>query len=269
MFMKKLGLIAGNRTFPLHVARAAKAQGYEVIAVALREETDPALESEVAKTHWVSLKEVGTVPDLLKKEGIKELILAGQIKPERVLQSEEQLDLVTRSLLKLLPDRKGNSLMKMAVHYLEAQGFHVLDSGTFLKEWIPMPGVLTKRQPTADEQADLSYGMPIALQLARIGIGQTIVVYRKSVVSVEAMEGTDATIRRAGQVVGPGSVVIKACGPDHDMRFDIPVVGIETISAMQESGAACFGMEAKRTLLFDRVKLIEEADKRNLTLVAL
>ncbi len=267
--VKKLGLIAGNRTFPIHVARAAKAQGYEVIAVGLKEETSVNLEQEVDRIHWVSLMEVGNVPILLRQEGIQDLILAGQIKPERVLQSEERLDPMTRSLLKLLPDRKGSSLMKMAVHYLEAQGFHVLDSATFLKEWIPAAGVLTKRAPTPEEQADLSFGMPLALQLARWGIGQTIVVRRKAVISVEGMEGTDATIQRAGQVVGSGCAVVKACGPDHDMRFDIPVVGIETIRAMAQARATCLGIEAKRTLLFDRPQLIAEADRAGISIVAL
>ncbi len=266
--MTKLGLIAGNRTFPVHVARAAKAQGYEVIAVGLREETDPSLEQEVQKMHWVTLKEIGNVPDLLKQDGVREIILAGQIKPERVLQSEEGFDPVAKLLLSLVPDRRGSSLMKMAVYYLESKGFRVLDSATFLKEWIPQAGVLPRRQPTPEEKADVSYALPLAVQLNRWGIGQTLIVRRKSVVAVEGMEGTDSAIRRAGEIVGPGCVVIKACGPDHDMRFDIPVVGIKTIQVMKEVGAVCLGIEARRTLLFDRPALTQDADEAEVGMIA-
>ncbi|MBI3332629.1 MAG: UDP-2,3-diacylglucosamine diphosphatase LpxI [Candidatus Omnitrophica bacterium] len=263
----KLGLIAGNRTFPIHVARAARAQGYQVVAVGLKEETEPDLEKEVDVMHWVSFPQIGQVPDLLKKEGVRELILAGQIRPERLLERDHRFDDLIQQLLKWIPDRSGSSAMKLAVHYLEAQGFRVLDSGTFLKDWIPAAGPLTRRAATAEEQADISYGLPLARQISRAGIGQTIVVRRKAVVAVEGMEGTDAAIRRAGSIAGPGCVVVKACGPEHDMRFDIPVVGLETISAMEEAGAGCLAAEAKRTLFFDLPQLAAEADRRGLAIV--
>ncbi len=266
---KRLGLIAGNRTFPIHVAKAARALGYEVVAVGLREETEAALEPEVARMHWVTLKEVGKVPELLKKEGIQQVLLAGQIKPERLLEGEERFDGFVQQLFKMLPDRSGSSAMKMAVRYLESQGFQVLDSGTFVKDWIPGAGVLTRRVPSEQEQADFKYGVVLARQMSHLGIGQTVVIRRKAVAAVEAIEGTDAAIRRAGQVAGPGCVVVKACGPDHDMRFDIPVVGLDTIRAMVEAKATCLCMEAKRTILFDRPQLIAQADADGLALVAL
>lgn len=266
--MPKLGIIAGNRTFPIHVARAAKANGYEVVAIGLKEETSAALEKEVDRMHWVTLAEVGTIPDLLRREQVKEVILAGQIKPERLLQGEDRFEGVVAQLFKLLPDRSGTSAMKLAVHILEAQGFLVLDSGTFLKDWIPAPGVLTRRSPTQEEKEDLAYGLSLALELSRLGVGQTVVVRRKGLVAVEAMEGTDAAIRRAGQIAGEGCVVVKACGPKHDMRFDIPVVGLETIQAMKDTKASCLGVEAKRTLLFDRPQLLAEADSAQIAVVA-
>ena len=267
--MPKLGLIAGNRTFPIHVAKAARALGYEVVAIGLREETDPALEPEVARMHWVTLKELGKVPELLKKEGIQQLLLAGQIKPERLLEGDNRFDGLVQQLFRMVPDRSGTSAMKMAVRYLEAQGFQVLDSGTFVKDWIPSAGVLTRRSPNEQEQTDFKYGLPIAREMSRLGIGQTVVVRRKAVVAVEAIEGTDAAIRRAGQAAGPGCVVVKACGPNHDMRFDIPVIGLDTIRAMAESQATCLCMEAKRTILFDRPQLVAQADAGGLSLVAL
>ncbi len=250
------------------MAKAAKSQGYDVVAIGLKEETAASLEQEVGRMYWLTLDNVGDVPDLLKKEEIKEVILAGQIRPERLLQGDSKFDGVVQQLLKFVPDRSGASAMKIAVHYLESQGFKVLDSSVFLKEWIPQQGVLTKRPPTAEEQADVLYGIPLARDLNRLGIGQTLVIRRKSVVAVEAMEGTDAAVARAGQVAGAGCVVVKACGSQHDMRFDIPVLGIETVRAMSESGASCIGVEAKRTLLFEKPELVAEADQRGLAIVA-
>lgn len=267
--MPKLGLMAGNRSFPLHVARAARARGYEVVAVGLREETDPVLEKEVGRMHWVSLSEIGSVPTLFKNEGVRELILAGQIRPERLLGPEGRFDGLVQQLFRMLPDRSGASAMKMAVRHLESQGFRVLDSAVFLQEWIPKPGVLTRRQPTPLDREDAEFGLGLARRMAQWSVGQTVVVRNKAAVAVEAMEGTDAAIRRAGQVAGPGAVVAKACEPDHDMRFDIPVVGRETLQAMAEAGASCLAVQAGRTLLFDRNALIEEADRLNLCILAL
>lgn len=267
--MPKLGIIAGNRTFPLHVAQAAKAKGYEVVAVGLKEETAKELEEKVDRMHWVSIAQVGSVPELLKGEGIQEVILAGQIKPERLLQRETQFDPLTRQLLKILPDRSGSSAMRMAVQFLEAQGFRVLDSSSFLKEWIPSPGVLTTRNPSPEEEEDLRYGLRLAQECARLSIGQMVVVRHKTVVAVEAMEGTDKAIVRAGQIAGEGCVVVKACEAGHDMRFDIPVVGPSTLSAMEESRARCLGVEARRTLLFERPNLIRLANEKGIAVVAL
>ena len=266
--MPKLGLIAGNRTFPLYVARAARTQGFEVVAVGLKEETDPALEKEVQRMHWVSFSQVGTVPDLFKQEGVRDLLLAGQIRPERLLGSEKGFDGMVQQLFRMLPDRSGTSAMKMAVRFLEGQGFRIMDSSAFLKEWVPQKGVLTRRAPSAEESADLDFGMPLARKMAQMGIGQTVVVRRKAVVAVEAIEGTDAAIRRAGHLAGAGCVAAKACEPDHDMRFDIPVVGCETVQALKEAGASCLGIEARRALLFDLPRVVEEADRAGLSIVA-
>lgn len=265
---RPLGLIAGNRAFPLHVARAARRLGYRVVAVGLKEETDPALEGEVDRMHWVSLSQVGQAPGLLRSEGAEELILAGQIKPERLLQGEDRFDGITRQLFRLVPDRSGLSAMKIAVRYLESQGFKILHSGTFLKPWIPAAGTLTRRAPSPEEQEDVRYGLPIGRQMAKLGIGQTLVVRRKAVVAVEAIEGTDAAVRRGGELAGPGCVVIKALEPDHDMRFDIPVVGVDTVRAMAEAGAACLAVEAGRTLLFDLPEVVAAADAAGIAVAA-
>jgi DUF1009 family protein len=250
------------------VARAAKALGYWVSAFGIREETDPALEKEVDRMHWVALSEVGRVPDLLKEEGIREVLLAGQIRPDRFLKAET-FDPLMGSLMRLVPNRRGDSAMRLAVQFLESRGFKVLPSGVFLKEWIPKPGVLTDRQPQPEEKIDLKIGLELARALSRLEIGQTVVVRRGAVVAAEAMEGTDAAIRRAGEVAGPGCVVVKACGPRHDMRFDLPVAGLETMEAMRSAGALCLGVEAGKTLLFERPKLILAANAAGISVVAL
>lgn len=239
-----------------------------MIAVGLREETDPALEREVDRMHWISLAEIGRVPELFRRDGVKELLLAGQIRPERLLEGDSPFSGMARQLFRLLPDRSGSSAMKRAVQFLESQGFHVLHSGFFLKDWIPAAGVLTRRLPTQEERADLDYGMKLARKVASLGVGQTVVVRRRAAVAVEAIEGTDAAIRRAGELAGPGCVVAKASEPDHDMRFDIPIVGLETVRALQEAKAACLGIEAQRTLLFQLPELVAEADRAGLAVVA-
>ena len=263
-----LGLIAGNRSFPIHLARSAKTQGYQVIAVGLKEETDPALEQEVDRMFWVSFSEIGKVPGLLRPTGVRDLLLAGQIRPERLLGDERRMDGITRQLMKWMPDFSGASAMKMAVRYLESQGFRVLHSGTFLKPWIPEAGGLTRRRLSDEERMDVEYGLKIARQMAGWGVGQTVVVRRKAIAAIEALEGTDETIRRGGRLAGPGCVVAKACEPEHDMRFDIPVIGLETIKVMLEAQASCLGVEAGRVLLFNRPELIAAADAAGLAMVA-
>jgi DUF1009 family protein len=267
--MRLLGIIAGNRSFPLHLARAAKAQGYSVVAVGLKEETDPLLEKEVDRMHWVSFSEIGKVPGLLKEAGVRDLVLAGQIRPERLLGEGVQLDTITAGLLRAVPDRSGTTAMQMAVRYLESKRFRVLHSGIFLKEWIPSRGCLTKLDFTPEQKADARFGFSVAHRMAHWKIGQTVVVRHKAVAAVEAVEGTDETIRRAGQRVGPGCLAVKACEPGHDMRFDIPVVGLDTIRALSDAAAVGMAVEAGKVLLFERDKVIAEADRLGLRMVAL
>lgn len=268
--MPRIGLIAGNRDFPLHVARAARALGVEVVAIGLREETSPALAKEMPDLHWIHLGEAGKLLEILRREQVTQVLLAGQVHPSRLTKQLAHLDVEGMKLLRRAITLQGRDLLKLFADFLGEHGVTLMDSAAFLKEWIPAEGgVLTARKPTAEEQAAVTFGVEKALALAAAGIGQTVVVKPKAVVAVEAMEGTDATIRRARTLVGPGTVVVKLPEPKHDMRFDLPVVGISTVEAMAESQATALAVAAGKTLLLERPRLIDEANRHSLAIIAL
>ncbi len=266
--MTRLGLIAGNRDFPLHAARAAKALGVEVVAIALHEETSQELAPLVATIHWIHLGQVGRLLEILRREQITQVLLAGQVHPGRVTQQMAHLDAEGVRLLARAATRQGRDLLATFAEFLNERGVTLLDSSVFLKAWIPEAGVVTARRPTAEEEAGIAFGMAKAQQLAAAGIGQTVVVKDQAVVAVEAIEGTDATIRRAGEVAGPGTVVVKFPEPRHDRRFDIPVVGASTLEAMAAAGATALAVAAGTTLLLDRPQLVAQADRQGIALVA-
>ena len=265
----RLGLIAGNRDFPLHVARAAKALGVDVVAIAIHGETSQELTPLVSAIHWIHLGQVGRLLEILRREGLTQVLLAGQVHPSRVTQQLAHLDGEGLALMARAATQQGRDLLTVFAEFLNERGITLLDSSAYLKAWVPSPGVLTRRAPTADERAAIDFGLDRARQLAALGIGQTLVIKGKAVAAVEAMEGTDATIRRAGQVAGPGSVVVKLPESRHDHRFDIPVVGVTTIEAMVEAGATALGVAAGTTLLMDRPHAMALADRHGLAVVAL
>lgn len=269
MPVRRLGLIAGNREFPLHVARAARALGVEVVAIALHEETSPALAELVPTIHWLHLGQVGRLLELLRQESLTEVLLAGQVHPRRATQALTHLDAQGLALMARAATRQGRDLLTVFADFLGEHGITLLDSTAFLKDWVPAPGVLTARRPTAEEQQAIAFGRAKAESLAAAGIGQTVIVKANAVVAVEGIDGTDATIRRAGELAGPGTVVAKFPEPGHDRRFDIPVVGVSTVEAMADAGATALGMAAGATLLLDRPAVLALADRHQLALVAL
>ncbi|MBI4227802.1 MAG: UDP-2,3-diacylglucosamine diphosphatase LpxI [Candidatus Omnitrophica bacterium] len=269
MPVRRIGLIAGNREFPLHVARAARALGIDLVAIALHEETSPELSALVPAIHWIHLGQVGTLLEILQRERVTELVMAGQVHPSRVTRTLAHLDAQGAALMARAATGQGRDLLKLFTEFLTHHGMTLLDSSALLKDWVPEAGVLTARRPTADEQAAIAFGRAKAEALAAAGIGQTVVVKAKAVVAVEGMDGTDATIRRAGQIAGPGTVVVKFPEPGHDRRFDIPVVGVSTVEAMAAAGATALGMAAGATLLLDRPAVLALADQHRLALVAL
>src|SRR5258706_6716393 len=255
------GLIAGNGRFPFLVLEGARSQGIEMAVIAIKEEAAPELEAETKRLHWVSLGELSKTIDLLHKEGVTQAVMAGQVKHTKIF-SAIRPDWKLAKLLFALPRKNTDALIGAVAKVLEDEGIRLVDSTLFLKPLLPQAGVLTRRTPSADESADMAYGLGVARNIASMDIGQTVVVSSQACVAVEAMEGTDETIARAARITGGKPlVVVKVSKPGQDMRFDVPVVGLSTIEQMRGAGATALAVDAERTLLFDRAKLIELADE--------
>ncbi len=262
------GLIAGNGRFPFLVLEAARNQGIEMAVIALREEASPDLEAIAQSLHWVSLGELSRTIELLHREGVTHAVMAGQVKHNKIF-STIRPDWKLAKLLFSLPRKNTDSLIGAVARVLEAEGIRLVDSTTFLRPLVPGPGVLTRRAPDARESADMAYGLEIARQIAGLDLGQTVVIRDLACVAVEAMEGTDEAIERAGRIAaGGGLVVVKVAKPRQDMRFDVPIVGCRTVETMQRVSATALAIDAGRTLLFDRAKLMETADAAGIAIQA-
>jgi UDP-2,3-diacylglucosamine hydrolase len=262
------GLIAGNGRFPFLVLEGARSQGIDMAVIALKEEASAELENSAKRLHWVSLGELSKAIDLMHKEGVTQAVMAGQVKHNKIFSSIRP-DWKLAKLLFSLQRKNTDALIGAVARVLEDEGIHLVDSTHFLKPLVPEPGVLTKRAPDAREVADIEYGLGVARQISAMDIGQTVVVSDRACVAVEAMEGTDETIARAARVAhGRPLVVVKVSKPRQDMRFDVPVVGLPTIEHMKSARATALALDAGRTLLFDRAKLIEQADAAGLAIQA-
>ena len=262
------GLIAGNGQFPFLVLEAARSQGIEMAVIAIREEASPELEKIAPHLHWVSLGELSRALELLHREGVTRAVMAGQVKHNKIFSSIRP-DWKLAKLLLSLPVKNTDSLIGAVARVLESEGVQLVDSTSFLKPLVPAPGVLTRRAPDAREAEDIAYGREIARRIAGLDLGQTVVVRDRSCVAVEAMEGTDETIERAARIAAGGSlVVVKVSKPRQDMRFDVPVVGLKTVEVMRRCHATALGMDAGRTLLFDRARVIEAADAAGMAIEA-
>jgi UDP-2,3-diacylglucosamine hydrolase len=262
------GLIAGNGRFPFLVLEAARNQGIEMAVIALREEASPELESIATRLHWVSLGELTRALDLMHREGVTRAVMAGQVKHTKIFSSIRP-DWKLAKLIFSLPRKNTDSLIGAVARVLEDEGIQLVDSTLFLKPLLPDPGVLTRRAPDSRESADIAYGREIARHVAGLDLGQTVVISDRACVAVEAMEGTDETIERAARLAaGKPLVVVKVAKPRQDMRFDVPVVGLRTVEIMTRSRATALAIEAGRTLLFDRQRLIEAADQAGIAIEA-
>jgi DUF1009 family protein len=276
--MERLGLIAGNGKFPFLVLDAARAQGYEVVVAAIKEETFPEIESHgAAAVHWLSLGELSKLIETFQREGVRRAIMAGQVRHKQIFSSIRP-DWRLAKLLLSLATRNTDSLLGAIAKVLAEEGI-ILEKSTWLLEpLLVKSGVLTQREPTEQELKNIEYGRAVARNLVQHDIGQTVVIAESACVAVEAMEGTDATIERAGQIMrsldseastlSRALTVVKIAKPNQDMRFDVPVVGVKTIEVMQAVGATCLALDAGKCLLLDGERVIEAANAAGVAIVA-
>lgn len=265
---ERYALIAGNGQFPLLVLREARRQGVDMVVLAIREETFPEIEQLGARVHWVSLGELQKALSILRQEAVRKAVLAGQVKHTQIF-SDIPADSFLAQLLKRLPQKSTDALIGSIAGALQAVGIEVVDSTVFLQPLLAVPGPLSQRAPDAEEAADIAYGRRIGKEIARLDLGQTVVVSQQACVAIEAMEGTDSTIERAARLAnGRRLVVVKVSRPRQDMRFDVPVVGLRTLEVMKRANATALALDAGRTLIFDRDDFVRRADDYQIAVAA-
>lgn len=278
MAAEKIGLIAGNGSFPLLVLDAARTRGLDVVVAAIREETAPEIEEHgAASVHWLSLGELSKLIEILKREGVRRAIMAGQVKHKQIFSSIRP-DWRLAKLLLSLTTRNTDSLIGAVAKVLNDEGITLMNSTELLEPLLARAGVLTRRAPSETQRTDIEYGRRVGRHLSEYDIGQTVVIAGAACVAVEAMEGTDATILRAAEIMraieGDASTlsrnltVVKVAKPGQDMRFDVPVVGVKTIATMREAGATCLAVDAGKCLLMDGERVIEAADAAGICVLA-
>jgi DUF1009 family protein len=281
--MDKLGLIAGNGRFPFLLLDAARAHGLQVVVAAIKEETDPEIDARAAAdanihVHWLSLGELSRLIETFQAEGVNRAVMAGQVKHKQIFSSIRP-DWRLAKLLLNLRTRSTDMLLGAVAKVLGDEGIELISSTAYLEPLLARPGVLTNRSPSDDELKDIAYGRTVAQAIAGYDLGQTVVIAAQACVAVEAMEGTDATIVRAGSLfrtlddgdqttLSRSLTVVKVAKPNQDMRFDVPVIGVATIQTMHGAGATCLAIEAGRTLMFDPEAIIAAADAAGIAIVA-
>jgi DUF1009 family protein len=283
--MDTLGLIAGNGRFPFLLLDAARAHNLTVVVAAIKEETDPEMDQRAARdphirVHWLSLGELSRLIETFQREGVSRAVMAGQVKHKQIFSSIRP-DWRLAKLLLSLRTRSTDMLLGAVAKVLGDEGIELISSTQYLEPLLAKEGLLTRRAPTADEAKDIDYGRTVARAIAGYDLGQTVVIAAQACVAVEAMEGTDATITRAGELfrtleddgdesstLSRSLTVVKVAKPNQDMRFDVPVIGLATIETMRAAGATCLAIEAGRTLIFDRDAIVAAADRADISVVA-
>jgi len=260
------GLIAGNGQFPFLVVEGARKAGASLAVVAIKEETDKRIDEVSDTVQWVNIGQLGKMIDFFRSHGVEKAIMAGQVKHVQIFSGAVP-DMRMLKMLWNLPKRNTDSLIGGVANEMASEGIELIDSTFFIQDHLAPQGPITKRQPTDIEKDNIEYGLHIASEIARLDLGQTIVVRAKACVAIEAMEGTDATIKRAGELANGKLTVVKVAKPDQDMRFDVPVIGVPTIETMIAAGATCISITAGKTLIFDREETIKLADKNKIAIV--
>jgi UDP-2,3-diacylglucosamine hydrolase len=289
--MSKLGLIAGNGRFPFLLLDAARAHGLTVVVAAIKEETDPEIDTRAAAdpdihVHWLSLGELSRLIETFQTEGVTRAVMAGQVKHKQIFSSIRP-DWRLAKLLLNLRTRNTDMLLGAVAKVFSDEGIELISSTQYLEPLLAKPGVLTSRPPDEEEQKDIAYGQTVARAIAAYDLGQTVVIAAQACVAVEAMEGTDATITRAGELfrtletledpteslpettLRRHLTVVKVAKPNQDMRFDVPVIGVATIRTMQAAGATCLAVETGKTLLFDPAAILAAANQANIAIIAM
>lgn len=275
---EKLGLIAGNGKFPFLIIDAARSQGLDVVVAAIKEETFPEIENAgAAAVHWLSLGELSKLIETFKREDVHRAVMAGQVKHKQIFSSIKP-DWRLAKLLLSLRTRNTDALLGAVAKVLGDEGIQLENSTALLEPLLAKPGILSERAPTEEELQNIQYGRAVARQLGQYDIGQTVVIAERSCVAIEAMEGTDATVERAGQIMrtleGDGSTlsraltVVKIAKPNQDMRFDVPVVGVGTIAVMHKAGATCLALDAGKCLLLDGSDIVDAAATHGISIVS-
>jgi DUF1009 family protein len=267
----KLGLVAGNGRFPFLVLDAAKQMGYDVTIVAIKEEAskeldEAARQAPASAVHWISLGQLGGWLKIFKAAGVRQAVLAGQVKHVKIFGGIVP-DMTGLSVLTRLKSRNTDAIIAAVAEVMSEHGVELLDSTALIQPLMASEGVMTDREPNDDERADLEFGYRMADVIAGLDIGQAIAVKHRAVVAVEAMEGTDEMISRAGDLAGPGTAIVKVAKPEQDMRFDVPVVGLATIQVMRRAGARVLSIDAGKTLMFDREHLLASANEAGIAVV--
>ncbi len=263
-----IGLIAGKSQFPILFARAAKARGLKVVAVAIQGETQAELAAEVDEIVWLKLGQLGKLIKTFQKAGVRQAAMCGGVSKPRMF-SDIKPDLKALLLINKLRHMADDGILRTLAKVLLDEGIEIVASHDLVPELLAAPGLYTRRGPEPAEQADAEVGWRLAAELGKLDIGQALVVKGKAVVAVEAMEGTDECIRRGGQLAGgAGAVVVKRCKPTQDQRFDLPSVGEGTMAVMQRAGASCLVIEAGRTLVFDHAPMVKRADEAGICIMA-
>lgn len=266
--MEKIGLIAGNRKFPLLFAEAARNKGSSIIAIAVKGETSSRLKNLVDRIYWLKLSQFNRMLEIFKNEGVSKVVMAGQISPRKLFSKEVKSSEELNQLFANIKNKKADTIFGAIAEKLNTSGFELINSTTFLGDFIPQKSTLTKREPDFSVWEDIYFGLHLAKAIAYLDVGQTVAVKEKAIVAVEALEGTDNLIRRAGRIARGGITVVKVSKPMQDLRFDIPVIGLNTVKNLVKAKARCLAIEAKKTLFIDREQSAKLADSKGISIVA-
>ncbi len=266
--MARVGLLAGIGMLPVEFMRAAQSQGHQVVVIAVVPEIESALKEEADAFYEINVAKLNKILTTLRQEGVTDVTMLGKVTKELLMQGLTMPDLRTIKVLSKLRNRKDDTIMLAIVAEIEKEGMRVADQTYYLQPLMPDVGVYSKKKPTKEQMADIRFGVQVAKEMGRLDIGQTVVVKTQAVMAIEAIEGTDACIRRGGQLGRGDSVVVKTAKPNQDVRFDVPAVGVKTLVSMIESGCNVLAMEAKRTIFVEQEKVLAIADKHGIVICA-